>query len=460
VEQSLYKPNHVHIGQLTPPLTPEHSSQDELYQDVNKLGDIPYSEFLTAINTGILEEDVPSIGSEDKQYTELRPLNSEPLDETAAKLVLHPENLVVITDQQNDVDSILSQSTNISKIIILGSALPFDNFSKTITFNDIQGTTDSFDEFAPKIPTTTSTLQEVPQSSNLSVGLPSPPYDDISPLVSPNSTLTSPPLLYQDTTMKQEFITQDCNHQEVPLKTAKENIDPGDLSSLLNTQSQDPPMAQEFITLDYNFQDLPLKTAKENIDPGDLPTHINIPSYKVIKTGVLSTKVEGKPPDTTISEKLYLNIDDESSNAFDELFSELLENAADELEGHTSTKRKRKSGNGSSNKRKKKNSESSGYVSGSSADDAGPVKATKAIKAKSTKTTKPKLTAEEKKKDVQNRNNIASELYRRKKKERIEEMNKELKELKVVNAQLKNKCSLVESQRDWLKNMVYSVYNK
>lgn len=436
------------------------------------------SQYFTAIKpTEITTNDIPIINSDDiPQYTDLQPLGATIPDAELAKLILQPQDLLLTTQEQCQVDSIISQNSNNCKIFYINKEIKLDK-NQVVTLDDIYdadqqtnpNTSLSPVQQVPKSPLHSSSPVHEPQYAShlLKVTnqmspehtVPCSPQNVTSPIHEPQY-VTSPSHLTQYSALPESmYILPESVHDSMPYnlgppRNAKENIDPGDTLTLTQLSAINPPE-------NCLYDAVPLKCAKENVDPGDNAKCINITSENVLMTGVLHTTVNDDH-----AEIPSIHLEDlsfgSSDNAFDELFERLLDKPAaygdcesdEAAEFNTSNKRKRSSTKISreSDVEHQQSSKRSYKV-----ENQDETEEQVPVKKKRNRSSKPQ--SQEKKDDIRIRNNTASRIYRSNKKNKIQTMTCELQELKEKNAQLQAAAETAEGQVEIMKKLVYKLYN-
>jgi len=442
---------------------------DALVDELNLSDPNSYpSEFLTAIKpTEITTNETPITNFDEiPQYTDLQPLGAPIADAELTKLVLQPQDLLLTTNEQRQVDSIISQNSNNCKIFYINKEINLDG-KQVVTLDDIYDADKQTNpskslspvQLVPKSPLHSTSPVHEPQYASHQMSpehtVPCSPQNVTSPIHEPQY-LTSPSHLSEHMYILPESVHDNMPYNLAPPRNAKENIDPGDTLTLTQLSSISPYQTQNCL-----YDVVPLKCAKENVDPGDDAKCINITSENVLMTGVLHTTVQDEH-----SEIPSIHLEDlsfgSSDNAFDELFEKLLDKPAaygdcesDEVaELSTSNKRKRSSTKISweSDVENQQSSKRSYKVENEDeTEEQAPVK------KKRNRTSKPQT--QEKKDDIRIRNNAASRIYRSNKKNKIQTMACELQELKERHAQLQAAAETAEEQVEIMKKLVYKLYN-
>jgi len=420
------------------------------------------SQYFTAIKpTEITTNDIPIINSDDiPQYTDLQPLGATIPDAELAKLILQPQDLLLTTQEQCQVDSIISQNSNNCKIFYINKEIKLDG-NQVVTLDDIY---DANQQTNPS--TSQSPVQQVPKSPLHSTSPvheqqyalnPMSPQNVTSPIHEPQY-VTSPSHLTQFSALPESiYILPESVHDTMPYnvsppRNAKENIDPGDTLTLTQLSAINPPE-------NSLYDVVPLKCAKENVDPGDNAKCINITSENVLSTGVLHTTVKDDYAEIPSIHLEDLNFGS-SDNAFDDLFERLLDkpaaygdcesDKAAELNARNKRKRSSTKIRWESDVEHEQSSKRSNKVENQD-------ETKEPVKKKRNRSSKPQ--SQEKKDDIRIRNNAASRIYRSNKKNKIQTMTCELQELKDKNAQLQAAAKTAEGQVEIMKKLVYKLYN-
>jgi len=425
------------------------------------------SQYFTAIKpTEITTNDIPITNSDDiPQYTDLQPLGAPIQDAELAKLILQPQDLLLTTQEQCQVDSIISQNSNNCKIFYINKEIKLDG-NQVVTLDDIYdanqqtnpSTSQSPVQQVPKSPLhSTSPVHEHQYALNPEHTVPRSPQNVTSPIHEPQY-VTSPSHLTQFSALPESiYILPESVHDTMPYnvsppRNAKENIDPGDTLTLTQLSAINPPE-------NSLYDVVPLKCAKENVDPGDNAKCINITSENVLSTGVLHTTVKDDYAEIPSIHLEDLNFGS-SDNAFDDLFERLLDKPAaygdcesdKAAELNARNKRKRSSTKISCESDVEHEQSSKRSYKVENQDETE-----EPVKKKRNRSSKPQ--SQEKKDDIRIRNNAASRIYRSNKKNKIQTMTCELQELKDKNAQLQAAAKTAEGQVEIMKKLVYKLYN-
>jgi len=462
------------------------------------------SQYFTSITPTeeITSNDIAASSDEIPQYTDLQPLGAPVVDVENNKLVLQPEDLVLTTPDQSQVDSILSKIPNFCKIFYINDEIKLDG-SKVITLDNIL-VPDQLTNFCPS--TSVSPVQQVPGTHHVTSPVhesqhtlkllhvpeilssehtaPYSPQNVTSPIHEsryatspshftqysaqseqdyniPEGSLLPTQEVYSIPQIALPYIPENLNYGVAPPWNAKENIDPGDTFMQHSTTSTSPYLPQNCL-----YDAVPLKCAKENVDPGDNTNCINITTENLVKTGILITAVQEELEVPSIH--LDESSSGESASAFDEFFGQLLDIPA--ADGDSVVGSSESNDQSTTNKRRRTSESDSGYKSDNSNSSKGSrnenaeindtdeyTEEQLPVKKRRKRVSKPQ--SQEKKDDIRKRNNVASRVYRSKKKSKLQVMESELIELKEKNAELVAKADTAEIQVQTMKKLVYQLYN-